>query len=93
MFPCTACGQCCKNVHKSEQTKFLDRGDGICHHFNESTLLCAIYEDRPLVCRIEDYYKANLIDIYEWEEFVELNLQVCDELNQELNSKKDAIEK
>ena len=58
MFPCTACGQCCKNVHKSEQTKFLDRGDGICHYFNESTLLCAIYEDRPLVCRIEDYYKA-----------------------------------
>lgn len=81
MFPCTACGQCCKNVHRSEETKFLDRGDGVCRNLNESTLLCTIYEDRPLVCRVEDYYKANLIDVYEWDEFVELNLQICNELN------------
>lgn len=81
MYPCTACGQCCKNVHKSEETKFLDRGDGVCHNFDESTLLCTIYEDRPLVCRVEDYYKANLIEVYEWDEFVKLNLQICDELN------------
>ena len=91
MFPCTACGQCCKNVHKSEETKFLDRGDGICYHFNESTLLCTIYENRPLVCRVQDYYKANLIDIYNWDEFVELNIQVCNDLNKKTNLQKVTI--
>ena len=50
-FPCTACGKCCQNVDKSEQTVFLDRGDGTCRHFNEDTKLCLIYENRPLVCQ------------------------------------------
>ena len=58
----------------------MDRWEGVCGSFDESTLLC-IYEDRPLVCRVEDYYKTNLIEIYNWDEFVELKFQVCDELN------------
>lgn len=37
-FPCTACGQCCRNVHLSDQTAYLDRGDGTCLHFNETAL-------------------------------------------------------
>ena len=79
-FPCTACGKCCQNVDKSEQTKFLDRGDGTCYHFDENTKLCLIYENRPLVCRVEQYYQTYLKEIYEWEEFVKLKLEICQKL-------------
>jgi len=57
-FPCTACGKCCQNVGKSEETAFLDRGDGTCRHFDEYTKLCLIYENRPLVCQVEKYYQT-----------------------------------
>lgn len=79
-FPCTACGHCCRNVHLSEKTAFLDRGDGVCRHLNTDTHLCSIYEDRPLVCRVEDYYKTHLTEQYTWDEFVRLNLQICHKL-------------
>lgn len=79
-FPCTACGKCCRQVHKSDQTTFLDRGDGICRHFDITTNLCGIYNNRPLVCRVEDYYKVYLSDEYTWEEFVRLNLEWCEKL-------------
>ncbi|MFZ7217414.1 YkgJ family cysteine cluster protein [Avibacterium avium] len=77
-FPCDACGKCCRRVNLSEQTRFLDRGDGVCHHFNERTNLCRIYQNRPLVCRVKDYYLAHLSDQYSWEEFVRLNIEVCE---------------
>lgn len=79
-FPCTACGKCCRQVHRSEHTTFLDRGDGICRHFNTQTNLCTIYHDRPLVCRVEDYYKVHLSDKISWEDFVKLNLEICNTL-------------
>lgn len=79
-FPCTACGKCCRKVYLSEKTSYLDRGDGICRHFNEQTNLCNIYENRPVVCRVEEYYKKNLSHIYSWEEFVQINLEICKKL-------------
>lgn len=79
-FPCTACGKCCRNVHLSKQTSYLSRGDGVCIHFNEHTNLCNIYQTRPLVCRVEEYYKAYLSHIYEWDEFVKLNIAICEKL-------------
>ena len=42
--------------------------------------LCLIYENRPLVCRVEQYYQTYLKEIYEWEEFVKLNLEICQKL-------------
>ena len=79
-FPCTACGKCCRNVHLSEQTAYLNRGDGICRYFDTETNLCKIYENRPLICRVEDYYKTHLSHIYEWDEFVKLKLEICQKL-------------
>ncbi|WP_273382184.1 YkgJ family cysteine cluster protein [Actinobacillus porcinus] len=79
-FPCTACGKCCRRVNLSEQTAYLDRGDGVCKHFDEQTNLCKIYENRPLVCRVEDYYKAHLSHLYSWDEFIKLNLEICHKL-------------
>lgn len=80
-FPCTVCGKCCRRVNLSEQTSVLDRGDGVCQYFNEQTNLCNIYETRPLVCRVEDYYKTYLSHLYEWDEFVKMNLEICKNLD------------
>ena len=79
-FPCTACGKCCRHVGMSEETSYLSRGDGVCRHFDEQTNLCMIYETRPLVCRVEDYYHKHLFDVYTWDEFVRINLVVCEKL-------------
>ncbi|WP_442900031.1 YkgJ family cysteine cluster protein [Gilliamella apicola] len=33
-------------------------------HFDEVTNLCKIYKDRPLICRVEDYYETYLTNQY-----------------------------
>lgn len=81
-FPCTACGLCCRHVHLSEQTAYLDKGGGVCRHLDTNTNLCIIYNNRPLVCRVEDYYKAYLERDIEWDNFVALNLEICKKLQQ-----------
>ncbi|MFN3430435.1 MAG: YkgJ family cysteine cluster protein, partial [Candidatus Sericytochromatia bacterium] len=53
LFRCTQCGECCRRVSASEVTRPLDRGDGVCRHFDEATNGCAIYETRPLTCRVD----------------------------------------
>lgn len=79
-FPCTLCGKCCRKVYLSEQTTYLDRGDGICRHFDIDTNLCLIYENRPKICRVEDYYQENLSTQLSWDEFIQLNLEICEKL-------------
>jgi len=79
-FPCNSCGKCCRRVNLSELTIYLDRGDGVCQHFNEVSNLCNIYNDRPLICRVEDYYKTYLSDQIGWDEFVKINLDICEKL-------------
>ena len=77
-FPCNQCGKCCKNVHLSDLTSWLDRGDGVCRHLDLRSNLCKIYENRPDICRIEDQYNAHYSDSYSWEEFKKLNLEICE---------------
>lgn len=76
-FPCTACGQCCRNVHLSRLTEYLSRGDGICRYLDENSNLCSIYEERPLVCNVENFFKKYLSDKILWTDFVEQNLVIC----------------
>ena len=42
--------------------------------------MCLIYTDRPLVCRVEEYYSQNLSHLFEWNEFVNINLEICQKL-------------
>ncbi len=65
------------NVNMSELTTLLDRGDGICHHFNMESHLCSIYEKRPDICRVDLQYEKFYSEIYTWDKFVELNLAIC----------------
>ncbi|MGC8122008.1 YkgJ family cysteine cluster protein [Marinobacter sp. VGCF2001] len=77
-FPCTQCGKCCKNVHLSDLTSWLDRGDGVCRNLDTVTNLCKIYQTRPDICRIEKQYFIHYAEDYTWEEFKKLNLEVCE---------------
>jgi len=79
-FPCNGCGKCCRLVDRSPETAWLDRGDGICWNFDEDARICRIYERRPLVCRVQDYYVAHLAKGIAWDEFVKVNLEICTRL-------------
>ena len=81
MFPCTQCGACCRHVNLSELTEYLDRGDGVCHHYDPDSKLCSIYNSRPEICRIDTLYHKNFKEKFTWNEFVELNLIACKQLD------------
>lgn len=79
-FPCTQCGLCCQNVHLAAETQFLDRGDGTCRHYDASSKGCGIYGERPSICRVDQQYQLHYARQYSWDDFVALNLAVCDTL-------------
>ncbi|EJE8734498.1 YkgJ family cysteine cluster protein [Vibrio vulnificus] len=62
-FPCDACGECCQNVHASVDTKYLERGDRVCKNLNNSNELCEIYDDRPLVCRVQSTMISSYLNL------------------------------
>jgi Fe-S-cluster containining protein len=84
MFPCTQCGECCRRVDASDQTRRLDRGDGVCRHFDEATKACGIYDTRPLTCRVDDYYAAHLKPQVDLLDFYRLNAELCNGMQAEV---------
>lgn len=56
-FPCTSCGACCRHVDGSPLTIWLNRGDGVCRHFDDNTARCGIYAERPPICRIDEMHE------------------------------------
>lgn len=56
MFHCTQCGACCKNIGSNSLYQHLPQKNGVCENFDETSNLCKIYEIRPLICRIDDFY-------------------------------------
>lgn len=76
-FPCSKCGECCKSLHLNPIYRELDRGDGICRNFEVKTRLCKAYDDRPLICRVEAYYDANLSDCMSKVHWYVINEQSC----------------
>nr|WP_071840705.1 YkgJ family cysteine cluster protein [Escherichia coli] len=67
--------------HAAGETQCLDRGDGICRHYQTDSHLCAIYDKRPQICRVEDQYLLNYQSQYSWQEFIALNQAACLILN------------
>lgn len=82
-FPCTQCGRCCEHVNLALETRFLDRGDGACRHYNSNTRLCSVYTTRPDICRVGLQYKTHYQDLCSWDDFVKLNLEVCQQLQEQ----------
>lgn len=87
VFPCSQCGLCCENVHLAYETQYLDRGDGICKHYDEVTKHCFIYEQRPEICRVDLQYQLNYSSLFTWDEFVQVNLEACHYLQKQEEDK------
>lgn len=75
MFQCNRCGECCRNLDKSQLYIALDRGDGVCRFLEGN--LCSIYEDRPLLCRVDESYEMYFKNQYTLEEYYEMNYDGC----------------
>lgn len=78
MFECNCCGECCRNLDKSDIYNELNRGDGVCKYLDGN--VCSIYEDRPLMCRVDECYDIFFKEHYTKEEYYKLNYEVCKKL-------------
>ena len=77
MFPCEQCGRCCRRVGEVFFAKSMALPDGSCKYLDKSTNLCKIYKERPIYCRVDDYYDKFLSDKMSREEFYEQNKKIC----------------
>lgn len=76
-FPLQSVRECCKRVHLLAETASLDRGDGICRHFDDDLKRCRIYQQRPDICRVDRQYELHYSSAMTWDAFVELNQSAC----------------
>ena len=58
-FPCTGCGACCKRL---PETSPMALADGRCRHLDLQTDRCSVYAQRPLVCRVDDFFHSRMAD-------------------------------
>ena len=78
MFKCDKCGECCRNLDKSDLYVNLNRGDGICKYLVGN--LCSIYENRPLLCRVDESYEILFKDVKDHSDYYRLNYESCKRL-------------
>ena len=81
MFQCKKCGECCRNLKLSPIYSELDDGTGKCKYLNGN--LCSIYQNRPLLCRIDECYDTFFKDKMTKDEYYRLNYEVCDKLKKQ----------
>lgn len=81
IFPCAKCGECCRHIDLIPQLVQFDRGDGSCIYLRGN--LCAIYESRPEICRVDKMYDIYFSEIYPKTVFYQLNLKVCHRFQRE----------
>lgn len=84
-FKCDRCGLCCRNLKEAPIKTKLDRGDGICRHFDEKSHMCKIYNTRPVICNVDRFYKIFLKNRISKECYYELNYAACRKLKQRFN--------
>lgn len=82
MFNCDKCGACCKNLKHSIIYASLDRGNGVCKYLNGN--LCSIYENRPVICRVDESYNLFFKQLMSLDEYYERNYAACLELKKAL---------
>ena len=75
MYNCEHCGCCCRNLDKSDIYAPLDRGDGVCKYLKGND--CLIYENRPVLCLIDESYDRFFSGTMSREEFYDINKQAC----------------
>lgn len=80
MFQCDQCGICCRNLNKSPIYQELDSGNGVCKYLEGN--LCRIYDNRPLLCRVDESYKVYFKETMTKEEYYKLNYEACKKLKE-----------
>ena len=73
-FPCSKCGACCRRAHMIDDFPEPLKPDGSCVHLKDNNE-CAIYKDRPDVCRIGK--SRDKFPYLTDEEYKELNIRAC----------------
>lgn len=93
MFCCTKCGECCRHVKETGLLAELDRGDGCCRYLTGN--LCAIYETRPLLCRVDEAYEKLFKPVMSRDTYDRLNAEQCQKLigNRSCQKKKNGKKK
>ncbi|MRX73378.1 YkgJ family cysteine cluster protein [Bacillus lacus] len=81
-FPCTSCGACCSSI---EGIAFLEKynQNGSCNKLKDNE--CTIYEERPLLCRIDEAYDQIFSAYMTRKDFYRQNAKACNELQEKLN--------
>lgn len=49
-------------------------------YYEELSKGCSIYADRPDICRVDKMYNLRYSHLYNWDEFIRINLHVCTNL-------------
>lgn len=78
---CTQCGQCCKHVGLIKGFPYTN-GVGVCSKLTKDNK-CSIYDNRPLICRVDNMYERFKESNLSKEEFINLNIKTCNILIQE----------
>lgn len=78
-FPCVRCGLCCQHLELSSAHTALNRGDGVCRHYDSDSCACGIYNSRPALCRVDESYPLFAAQMNH-EEYRLANMQACEAL-------------
>ena len=81
-FSCNGCGACCRRVYLIPDFPEPLKEDGSCEHLQEDNS-CGIYETRPLICKIDDFYDKHLSGHLPREEFHRMNAELCKQYQDE----------
>jgi Fe-S-cluster containining protein len=80
MFECNNCGACCR-MPAVRAYGLPVRDDGSCMHLVDNK--CSIYNDRPLVCRIDDGWKEFFSKSMTLEQWYAWNKEWCVKLQEQ----------
>ena len=71
-------------VGQSALGKMLVGADGICKYLNQENNLCTIYDHRPSICRVDEYYEKHCSREMPRDAFYRENERCCEILRSQL---------
>ena len=78
-FPCSQCGLCCQHIDKVAQLHDYQLASGNCRFYAEG-VGCTIYENRPVVCKVDVGYEKFFSTIISKKDYYKENANTCNKL-------------
>lgn len=78
-FKCSECGECCRHI--SNILPDFDTGNGVCCHLDDDGR-CDIYDSRPLICQVENFWEKCLKRKISKEDWYDINYESCKSLQE-----------